>query len=106
MSRLCVKDFQLPDTDITIKKGQEIYISIIGIHLDDRYYPDPLKFNPENVSEENCGKRSPYTILGFGQGPHACIGKRFAFLEAKVALVCTLKKLQVPKVSPNTGESS
>ncbi len=36
--------------------------------------------------------RSPYTFLGFGQGPRSCIGMRFALLETKVCLARVLAK--------------
>ncbi len=104
ISRGCVKDFQLPDTNITIKKGDEVHIPAIGIHLDDQYYPDPLKFNPENFNKENSAKRSPYTFLGFGQGPRACIGMRFALLEAKVALVSVLRRYKFQKCPQTPGK--
>ena len=102
--RLCVKDFQLPGTDIFIKKGQEITIPSHAIHLDHRCYPDPLKFPPENFSKENCAKRSPYTFLAFGQGPRACIGMRFTLLEAKIALVSILGRYSAVQVIGHSSE--
>ena len=61
-----------------------------GIHRDGKYYPNPNQFNPENFSKEAKQSRSPYAFLGFGQGPRACIGMRFALLEAKVAMMMVL----------------
>ena len=58
--------------------------------MDERYYPNPEQFNPENFSKEARQARSPYTFIGFGQGPRGCIGMRFAMLEAKVALMGVL----------------
>ena len=67
-------------------------MSSIGIHQDERYYPNPQQFNPDNFSKEARQSRSPYTFLGFGQGPRACIGMRFALLEAKVAIAMVMHK--------------
>ena len=66
-------------------------MSSIGIHQDERYYPNPHQFNPDNFSKEARQSRSPYTFLGFGQGPRACIGMRFALLEAKVAIAMVMQ---------------
>jgi len=33
-----------------------------------------------------------YAFQAFGQGPRACIGMRFALLEAKVAVLTVLRK--------------
>ena len=35
---------------------------------------------------------SRYAFQAFGQGPRACIGMRFALLEAKVAVMALLRK--------------
>ena len=64
-----------------------ILIPAYGIHKDERYYPNPEQFNPEHFSKKAKQSRSPFTFLGFGQGPRACIGMRFALLEAKVAVM-------------------
>ena len=60
--------------------------------MDERYYPNPEQFNQENFSKEARQARSPYTFMGFGQGPRGCIGMRFAMLEAKVAIIEVLSK--------------
>ena len=57
LSRVCVKDFTGEGLDI--KKGTQIHIPVIGIHMDPRHYPNPEVFNPENFSKDNRAKRSP-----------------------------------------------
>ncbi len=38
---------------MTLKAGQDMQISSMGVHLDPENYPDPFTFNPENFSKEN-----------------------------------------------------
>ena len=90
--RSCNTDYNLPGTNYTVKKNDLISIPAVGIHNDERYYPNPSQFNPDNFSKEARQSRSPYTFLGFGQGPRACIGMRFALLEAKVAVAMMMRK--------------
>jgi len=90
--RACNADFKLPGTDYWVKNNDLLMLSAIGIHHDERYYPNPHQFNPDNFSKEARQSRSPYTFLGFGQGPRACIGMRFALLEAKVAIAMVMRK--------------
>ena len=85
--RTCTKDYAFPGTNVSVMKDDLIILPVIGIHSDERYYPNPEEFNPENFSKEAKALRSPYTFLGFGQGPRGCIGMRFALLEAKVAMI-------------------
>jgi cytochrome P450 family 6 len=73
----------------------------LGIHNNEKYYPNPTQFNPDNFSKEARASRSPYTFLAFGQGPRACIGMRFALLEAKVALVMMMRKFTFLPSSKN-----
>lgn len=72
--RACTQDYLLPGTDTLIKKGSAILVPIMEIHHDERYYPEPEKFDPERFSAENKGKINTYTFLPFGQGPRNCIG--------------------------------
>jgi len=90
--RACTSDYKLPGTDYTIRKNDVLSISAIGIHNDEKFYPNPTQFNPDNFSKEARQSRSPYTFLAFGQGPRACIGMRFALLEAKVAVAMMMRK--------------
>jgi len=91
-SRICTKDYTFPGTNITVKKDELVMVNAIGMHMDPKYYPNPEEFNPDNFSKEARASRSPYTFLGFGQGPRSCIGMRFALLEAKVAMVMLLRR--------------
>lgn len=74
MGRNCTKDYTFPGTDVTVEKGIGIWISILGIHRDPEYYPDPDAFDPERFTEEEISKRPPMTYFPFGDGPRICIG--------------------------------
>ena len=39
LNRICVEDYELPDTDYCIKKGTAIIISVSGLHHDPNIFP-------------------------------------------------------------------
>lgn len=75
MTRICTKDYVVPDTNITLKKNDSVIIPIKALHWDPEMYPDPHVFDPERFSEENKKKRHPFSFIPFGEGPRICIGK-------------------------------
>ncbi|KAF2904071.1 hypothetical protein ILUMI_02105 [Ignelater luminosus] len=91
LTRYCTQPYKIPDSDVVIDKGVQVYIPILGIQCDPDYYPDPEKFDPERFSPENKSKRHPYAWLPFGEGPRSCIGMRFGLMQTKVALVILIK---------------
>jgi cytochrome P450 family 6 len=92
LTRKCVKDYKIPDEDIIIEKGTTVVLSVLGIHYDEEYYPDPEKFDPERFTEENKNLRHHYSHIPFGEGPRLCIGMRFGLMQTKVGLTSLLKK--------------
>lgn len=77
LNRTCVSDYKIGSTGQTIEKGVEIFIPVFAMHRDEKYYPNPLKFDPERFNEGNsAGKNQtnrPY--LPFGDGK--CFEFRF-----------------------------
>lgn len=77
--RQCVKDYTLHHEDGSIlfefKRGDRVSFPIIGLHWDERYFPDPMKFDPERFSDKNKGNMVPNTYIPFGIGPRMCIGE-------------------------------
>ncbi|XP_065215001.1 probable cytochrome P450 6a23 [Planococcus citri] len=89
--RVCTKTYTLPDTDTVIEKGTRVIIPILGLHHDPEYYPDPLKFNPENFSKDIKTNRLNCTYIPFGEGPRICIGMRFGLLQIKLGLAMMIR---------------
>lgn len=68
-SRLCSKDYKLKTDDGTsylIKKGIELFIPIGSIQMDQKYFANPEKFDPERFSDENKKNIQNGTFLPFG----------------------------------------
>ena len=92
-TREAAADYTLPGTGLTLSKGDLVSFAAGGLHRDPQHWVHPDSFHPEHFSKEAKAGRSPYAFLAFGQGPRACIGMRFALLEAKVALVAVCRRL-------------
>lgn len=75
LTRTCVQDYKLRDTDIVIEKGTSVLISSYGLHTDPEYFPNPGKYDPDRFTPENIKERHPFVHLPFGDGPRNCIGK-------------------------------
>ena len=93
--RQCVKEYHIPGTDFTVPKGMTVMLPATGIQSDDKYFPNPEQFRPENFSKENKEKRNPYAFLTFGIGPRNCVGSRLALLQIKSGLVHLVYKYKV-----------
>jgi cytochrome P450 family 6 len=101
LSRVCTKEYAMPGTGLKIPVGSEIHILPASIHMDEQHYPDPTSFDPERFCKEARATRHPMAFMPFGQGPRACMGSRFALLEAKIAMVTVLRKYRM-KTCPET----
>lgn len=94
LSRKVNEDYRIPGTDIVLDKGTAVIIPVHGIHYDPEFYPDPEKFDPDRFSSEEKMKRDPMTFLAFGEGPRTCIGSKFAYMQARIALVTLLSNFE------------
>jgi hypothetical protein len=52
-----------------IPKDTTIMIPTVGLHMDERFWDEPEKFDPERFNEENVKKIVPYSYIPFGEGP-------------------------------------
>ncbi|XP_052740752.1 cytochrome P450 6B4-like [Bicyclus anynana] len=88
-------------TSVTIEKGTIVLIPTLAISHDEKYFPDPSKFDPERFSPENESKRHPCAFIPFGTGPRFCIGMLLAKIQSRVCLMKLLYHFRV-EVSKNT----
>lgn len=75
LDRICVEDYKIPDSEVVIEKGTQIFIPLYnGLHYDEKYFSNPTKFDPERFTEESIKTRHPFSLLPFGEGPRSCLG--------------------------------
>lgn len=70
------QDYKLPGSDLTIPANTLTIIPVYAIHHDADIYPEPDKFNPDRMSEEEKHNRHSMAFLAFGNGSRNCIGER------------------------------
>lgn len=75
-----------------IPKGSSVSICPYTLHRRKEFWPNPEVFDPERFSPEVAQTRSPYSFLGFGAGPRACIGGGFSQVEGVLLLAATLQR--------------
>ena len=73
--RNVLRDTVIGDTEL--RTGDTVYVLKAAANRDPKHWNDPLRFDI---------RREPKSHLGFGFGPHLCLGAPLARLEARVAL--------------------
>lgn len=64
---------------IRLNVGDAVVIPIDAIHMDENYFSEPTKFDPERFNSDNVSKIRPFTYLPFGKGLRNCVRKFFLF---------------------------
>ncbi|XP_056644763.1 uncharacterized protein LOC130450412 [Diorhabda sublineata] len=94
LDRSCLNDYKLPDTDLVIERGTSVYIPMFGLHNDPKYFPQPLKYDPERFLNKIYNSDG-LVYIPFGDGPRNCLGERFGLMATKLGVIYTLIKFEV-----------
>lgn len=73
--RVATEDCEIGGQDI--RKGQAVVAWLSAANRDERLFPDPHRFVPDRAANRH---------LGFGTGPHHCLGAALARLELRELL--------------------
>ena len=69
-----------------VPAGSRVLVNLYNIHRHPGYWADPETFDPDRFSPERRKGQHRYAYVPFGSGPHLCIGKHFALMEAHLLL--------------------
>ena len=58
-TRSCTEPWRIPGTDMTMKKGDLLTFSVMGLHRDPEHWSHPDQFHPEHFSKEEKAARHP-----------------------------------------------
>lgn len=79
----------------TIPKGGIFLIYPLITQRDGRFFPDPLKFDPERFSPDRERSIPNMAYFPFGAGPHVCIGKSLAMMEMTLILAMIAREFSL-----------
>jgi cytochrome P450 len=65
---------------------------------DERFFPDPERFDPARFSPARIGSIPDGAYLPFGAGVHQCIGNAFALMEARIILAAMVQRFAISAI--------
>lgn len=81
MDRLTTQKTKLTGTtkdgkqiDVSLDVGVPVIVSMMGLHHDEAYYPEPNAFKPERFLLDSKANIPKFAFLPFGEGPRICLG--------------------------------
>lgn len=82
---------------IKLNIGDAIWFPVQGLHMDEKYFSHPNKFDPERFNDNNKQNINQSVYMPFGIGPRNCIASRFALMECKSLLYHLVLNFQLNK---------
>lgn len=83
-----------------VPKKSLVLMSQYVMHRNARYFPEPLRFDPDRWTASAREARPQFSYFPFGGGPRRCIGEGFAWMEG-VLLIATLAQQWQMRLVPN-----
>lgn len=83
-ARTCEEPYEI--AGFRIPKGAILIAPQFVVHRDARFFPDPLRFDPDRFSDENKAGRPRYAFFPFAAGSRQCIGEGLAWMEGVFVL--------------------
>ncbi len=89
LNRNAAEDFEFGN--YRIRKGDELLIFTTATHMDERYFPEPDKFDIERYREPRNEHRQRHVYTPFGRGPHTCVAATLAEQQLMVNFATLLR---------------
>lgn len=97
IGRQAVADLELLGYDVPA--GTVLLLPPFLVQRDERWWPEPRRFDPDRWSPELGATRPKYAYFPFGGGPRLCIGESFAWMEGEL-LLATIAQRWRPRLAP------
>lgn len=75
IARQMKEDLKLASGDYIVPAGATVAVATFKLHRNEKIYPNPTKFNPDNFLPERQANRHYYAFVPFSAGPRSCVGK-------------------------------
>ncbi len=69
-----------------VPEGALVVLSPYVVHRDPRWFPEPLRMDPERWTAEAKASRHRFAYFPFGAGTRSCVGEAFAWMEGTLML--------------------
>ena len=100
VARTATEDYTMR-TGEHIPRGAHLIVSQMVVHHDERWWPDPMIFNPERFTPEAKATRPKFSYFPFGGGARYCIGEGFAWMEGVLMLATVVQSWNLRCVKPD-----
>jgi cytochrome P450 len=90
VGRRATQDLQIGGTEVP--KGAIVLACQWALHRSDRYFSNPIQFDPDRWMSDDQRALPKYAFFPFGGGPRSCIGEGFAWMELRIVLTEILRR--------------
>lgn len=87
---------------VDLPAGAKLYICPWVIHRSQRYFDDPLQFNPLRFDDQARKGRPKYAYFPFGGGPRVCIGQALAKMQMPLMLAMIVQRFSLELIPGQT----
>ncbi len=102
MGRRASETFELDGYRLPARTS--VFMSQYFVHRDERWWPDPLRFDPERFTAERKAARPRFAYFPFGGGTRQCIGESFAWTELVLVMATLAQKWKLRLVDGHRVE--
>jgi len=81
-----------------VPAGSTVFMMPWLVHRDARWFPDPLRFDPDRWQGDFAKTLPAFAYLPFGGGPRRCIGNTFAMMEAVLLVAAIAQRFRLTLV--------
>lgn len=98
LERFTTEDTQ-PLQGCPLQHNRTVILAPAITHLDEKYWNEPSRFDPERFSKKYSAERHPFAFFPFGGGARKCIGMNLAMMELVSIIGETARKFELSLVN-------